>query len=254
MVTLDRRAFLAASSAPLGLDTLRTGWPVADRAPIRAVLFDAFPIFDPRSVDAVVHSYFPEEGPALLGAWRTRQFEYTWLRGAGHHYRDFWRVTDDALVAAARAIRLELRSEQRSALTGAFLSLKAWPDVPETLARLASAGVAVGLLSNFTLTMLEANLGSADLRGAFRYVLSTDQARTFKPAPAAYQLGLNATGLPREEVAFAAFAGWDAAGATWFGYPTTWVNRLGAPAEELAAPPESTGSGLAAVVDLVLSH
>jgi 2-haloacid dehalogenase len=205
-------------------------------------------------VEAAVRSYFPDEASALLGAWRSRQFEYTWLLTAGHQYRDFWRVTDDALVAAARSLRLELRPEQRSALTGAYLSLQAWPDVPETLARLENAGVAVGLLSNFTLTMLESNIAAADLRGAFRYVLSTDQARTFKPAPEAYQLGLNATGLAREQVAFAAFAGWDAAGASWFGYPTVWVNRAGASAEELAAQPGAVGADLAAVADLVLSR
>jgi len=32
-------------------------------------------------------------------------------------------------------------------------------------------------------------------------------------------------GLRKEEIVFAAFGGWDAVGAKWFGYPTFWVNR-----------------------------
>jgi 2-haloacid dehalogenase len=57
-------------------------------------------------------------------------------------------------------------------------------------------------------------------------------------------LGVSLFGLPREEIGFAAFGGWDAAGAAWFGYPTFWVNRLGLPVEELAPGPEATGPTL----------
>jgi hypothetical protein len=72
-----------------------------------------------------------------------------------------------------------------------------------------------------------------------RRVRATDQhaaARTFKPDPRAYQLGIDRFGLPRDQIAFAAFGGWDAAGATWFGYPTFWVNRLGVELDPLATP------------------
>jgi 2-haloacid dehalogenase len=80
--------------------------------------------------------------------------------------------------------------------------------------------------------------------------LSTDRVRAAKPDPRAYRMAVDAFGLPREEIAFAAFAGWDAAGATWFGYPTVWTNRLGAPAEELGAAPAVVGRDLSDVVRL----
>ena len=38
-----------------------------------------------------------------------------------------------------------------------------------------------------------------------------------------------------------AFAGWDVAGARWFGYPPVWVNRLELPVEELAVAPDGRG-------------
>jgi len=55
---------------------------------------------------------------------------------------------------------------------------------------------------------------------------------------------MSAFGLRKEEIAFAAFGGWDAMGAKWFGYPTFWVNRAHAPAEELGTFPEGVGKDL----------
>jgi 2-haloacid dehalogenase len=50
--------------------------------------------------------------------------------------------------------------------------------------------------------------------------------------------------LPSDQIAFAAFGGWDAAGAKRFGYWSYWCNRLGAPEEVLGANPDATSSGL----------
>jgi len=63
--------------------------------------------------------------------------------------------------------------------------------------------------------------------------LSTDAVRSYKPDPRAYQLAVEAFRLPKERIAFVAHGGWDAAGATWFGFSTYWINRLGVPSEEL---------------------
>jgi hypothetical protein len=48
-----------------------------------------------------------------------------------------------------------------------------------------------------------------------------------------------------------AFAGWDAAGARLFGYPTFWVNRAKAAMEELGVVPDGSGTSLAELVALV---
>jgi 2-haloacid dehalogenase len=61
-------------------------------------------------------------------------------------------------------------------------------------------------------------------------------------------MGLDAFGLKREEILFAAFAGWDAAGAKLFGYPTFWVNRQKQPREQLDASPDGEGLGMADLV------
>jgi 2-haloacid dehalogenase len=50
--------------------------------------------------------------------------------------------------------------------------------------------------------------------------------------------------LRKEEIVFAAFGGWDAVGAKWFGYPTFCVNRAHVAAEELGTVPEWVGKDL----------
>ncbi len=57
--------------------------------------------------------------------------------------------------------------------------------------------------------------------------------------------------IKKEEILFAAFAGWDASGAKWFGYPTFWVNRQAAPAEELGVSADGVGKGLSDLVNFI---
>src|SRR4051812_12150387 len=70
------------------------------RTRIKAIAFDAFPIFDPRPVAMLAQKMLPEHGVDLMNAWRTRQFEYTWLRVAARQYVDFRRISEDALTYA----------------------------------------------------------------------------------------------------------------------------------------------------------
>jgi 2-haloacid dehalogenase len=58
--------------------------------------------------------------------------------------------------------------------------------------------------------------------------------------------------LAKSAIVFAAFAGWDAAGAKSFGYPTFWVNRADQPGEELGVAPDATSPSLAGLLEFVL--
>ncbi len=214
------------------------------RRRIRAVAFDLFTIFDPRSVVAVAESIAPGRARDLCESWRLRQFEYGWLLTAAGKYRDFHAVTDDALTYAARAHGITLSAEARRVLVGSYERLAPWPDAREALQSMRRAGLRLATLANFTPAMIENLLANAGLRPLFDALISSDRARTFKPDPRAYALGPSVLGLHKEEIAFAAFGGWDAAGARWFGYPTFWVNRLGLPAEELPPGPDAVGPTL----------
>ena len=144
-----------------------------------------------------------------------------------------------------------LSPDARRTLVGEYERLAPWPDAPSALQAMKSAGLRLAPLSNFTATTIETLLANAGLRPMFDDVISTDAAKTFKPDPRAYALGPSVLGLPREQIAFAAFGGWDAAGAKWFGYPTFWVNRLGVPAEELPPGPDAVGPTLTELAEWV---
>jgi 2-haloacid dehalogenase len=148
-------------------------------------------------------------------------------------------------------LKIDLSADQRDQLMQTYLTLKAWPDVLPALKALRDAGIRMAFLSNFTDAMLDAAVRNSGLEGLLEDHLSTDQVRAFKPDPRAYQMGVDAFKLPKEEIAFAAFAGWDVAGARWFGYPTFWINRLNLPVEELGVVPDGVGSGLGDLVKFV---
>jgi 2-haloacid dehalogenase len=256
MTLLNRREFavlaasgVAVASAAASLNRVRAA---ANGVKIKAIAFDGFPIIDPRPVFAKVEQMFPGKGTELSNAWRTRQFEYTWLRTLSGQYSDFWHVTQDALVFAAKALRIDVSADQRDQLMQTYLGLKVWPDVAPALKQFRDAGIRMVFLSNFTNGMLDAPMKNSGLEGFFEPHLSTDKVGAFKPDPRAYQMGPDALKLQKEEIAFAAFAAWDVAGAKWFGFPTFWVNRSNAPAEGLGAVPDGIGPGLPDLVKFVL--
>jgi 2-haloacid dehalogenase len=251
---MDRRKFVTLAAGSIATSTLIRVPSALAAAPkplsaIRFIAFDAFPVFNPGPVFALADGMFP--GVGLSNQWRTRQFEYTWLRVTAQQYADFWQVTDDALTFAANELKLKILPAQRVELMDAYLKLQAWPDVLPALASLKKSGLRFSFLSNMTPKMLQSNIQHAGLDGFFEQVLSTDQVKTYKPAPQAYQLGMDVLKAKREEILFVASAGWDAAGAKLFGYPTYWVNRQKLPVEELGVVPDGSGNTLSDLVQFL---
>jgi 2-haloacid dehalogenase len=259
-VVMHRRTFLHAAGALAIASACERATPSArqrvpsrsDRlAPIRAIAFDLFTIFDPRGIDRRLEELI---GPsaALAATWKARLFEYAWIRAAAGQYVDFAWLVRDSLAHATRAHGIEIDDGVRRRLEAAFVELEAWPDARATLAMLRASGLRLAPLANFAPGMIDALLEHAGLDEAFDERISTDRARTYKPDPRAYALGESVLRLPRSEIAFAAFGGWDAAGAQWFGYPTFWVNRLSAATEELVAV--ESGLDLAAFAEWITAR
>jgi 2-haloacid dehalogenase len=61
-------------------------------------------------------------------------------------------------------------------------------------------------------------------------------------------------GLPAKNILFVSSNCWDACCATWFGYTSFWVNRTGAPLEELGVTPHGEGRTLNDVVAFVAQN
>lgn len=222
---------LASACASVTRSGARSAAAPPEPKGVAAVAFDLFTVFDPRGVDQRVAAVVGET--ELASTWKLRLFEYCWLRAAADRYVDFEQLTRDALEYAMRKHAVSLDSAERRRLESAFTELEPWPDAVATLSELRARGLRLAPLANFAPRMIESLLSHAGLRGAFDQLISTDRARSYKPNPKAYALGETVFGLPRQRIAFVAFGGWDAAGASWFGYPTFWVNRLGVAAETL---------------------
>jgi 2-haloacid dehalogenase len=219
-----------------------------------AVAFDYLVLFDPDSVVSAVDRIAPGRGREFTKLWRTRQFEYSWLRSITDRYVDFSAVTSDALRYTANAMHVELSAAQRNQLLDAYSQLTPWPDTADALRRLRTSDVRVITIANFSPTMLRENADRAGLTPLFDALLSTDVNHTYKPDPRAYQLGVDRLKLDKRDIVFAAFGGWDAAGAKSYGYPTVWVNRLHQPPEELGLHPDRTVTDLSGLLDFVLEQ
>jgi 2-haloacid dehalogenase len=244
--TLNRRSFVAllAGGAAAAAVSAEPVTAAVAGAKIKGIAFDGLAVFDPRPISALAERMFPGRGEEMGALWRTRQFEYTWLRTVGRQYADFWQVTEEALVFSCKSLKLELTKADRDRLMQSYLELRAWPDALATLKGLKAGGMRMAFLSNFTAAMLDQAVKNSGLEGIFEDHLSTDRVRAFKPDPRAHGMAMSAFGLRKEEIAFAGFGGWDAAGAKWFGYPTFWVNRMHVAAEELGVIPDGAGKDL----------
>jgi 2-haloacid dehalogenase len=218
----------------------------------KAVAFDYFVIFDPNSVVPAAEAEFPDRGAEFVKAWRSKQFEYCFLRSITARHADFFKVTEDALVYTAEAMKLDLSADARRRLLDAYLALKPWPDAIEALRTLKGSGVRIITIANFSPKMLRANADRAGITDLFDDLLSTEVNGTYKPDARAYELGIKKSKLKKQEIVFAAFGGWDAFGAKSYGYPTYWVNRFNLPAEELGVKADETSNNIQGLVDFVL--
>ncbi|HEY3254413.1 MAG TPA: haloacid dehalogenase type II [Polyangiaceae bacterium] len=249
---MSRRKFLSLVTSVAAAETLAgSAWAaaptkVAKAVKIRAICFDLFTIFDPRSVARAADAIAPGHGLPLWNAWKTRQFEYSWLRAVSRRYVDFEAVTEQALDYAASEQKISLPPGARRLLVDAYSELEPWPDTRAALLSWKQAGLKLAPLSNYSPKMLGRLIARNGLEGVFDVLISSDAVQTYKPDARAYALGPSRLGLPAEQIAFSAFGGWDAAGAKWFGFPTFWVNRLGVTAEQLVTP-DATGPDLASL-------
>ena len=83
--------------------------PTIGTSSIKVIAFDTFAIFDPRPIFARAEKLFPGHAAALSDLWRSRQFEYAWLRSLSRDYTDLWQVNEESLRFAAKFLKLEIR-------------------------------------------------------------------------------------------------------------------------------------------------
>ena len=227
---------------------------------IKVVVFDAYgTLFDVYSMSALADTLYPGSGSAIATLWRDKQIEYTRLvtmsdpQGAGgsRYYQSFWELTRAALCYTLERLNLTQSSPAQEALMGQYARLSCFPENLGVLQQLQSRGMAMAILSNGSVEMLESAVSSAGLDGLLSKVISVDGIRLFKTSPQSYGLVLEAFPVLADEVLFVSSNSWDALGATWFGFKTLWVNRQGLPFEAIGPRPSHVGADLTKVLEVV---
>jgi 2-haloacid dehalogenase len=205
---------------------------------IKALAFDAYgTLFDVYSVTSLCERLFPGNGMALATMWRAKQLQYTLLRSMMNRYKDFWQLTQDGLVYAANALKLDLTSERRARLMDAYMTLAAFADVKPGLQQLKAMGLRLAVLSNGESEMLQTATRSAGIADLLDAVISVDEIRVFKPSPRVYELASIHLNTPNSSIGFVSSNNWDINGAGSAGLTTFWIQRAAAePPEELGYP------------------
>ncbi|CUK12860.1 2-haloalkanoic acid dehalogenase [Ruegeria denitrificans] len=224
--------------------------------PITTCVFDAYgTLFD---VAAAARQAAAEPGfeklqqkwPELANHWRLKQLQYTWLRAITDAHADFWDVTQDGLDWALEATGLEGAPTLRQRLLDLYWELQAYPEVPQMLTALKEGGLNTAILSNGSPPMLDGAVQSAGIGGVLDDVLSVESVGVFKPHSSVYDLVQQRFGCARDEVLFVSSNGWDAAGASGYGFTTAWVNRANEPMDRLPWKPAHVLSDLTTIPQL----
>ena len=173
----------------------------------------------------------------LTALWRDKQLQYSWLRSLQGRHADFWQVTGEALDFALETLGL-VRPRLRDRLMNLYLTLDAFPEIPEMLRRLKMAGLTTAILSNGAPAMLDAAVANAGIGDMLDAILSVEEVGTYKPHPKVYQLAVDRLGIDAGTILFLSSNGWDAHAASAFGMRVIWCNRYGQRRENLPGRPE----------------
>lgn len=218
---------------------------------ISACVFDAYgTLFDVSSVARGAQDALGERWQALSDLWRTKQLQYTWLRGLAGHHADFWQVTGDALDYAMASLHIE-DDGLRERLMDLYLRISAYPEVPAMLAQLKSRGVKLAILSNGTPAMLASAAANAGIAEFFDAVLSVEEVGVYKPHPSVYNLATLRLNIPKANICFLSSNSWDAWSAKAFGYKVLWCNRFAQAPERIPSPPDGEIRDLSGLPDAI---
>ncbi len=204
---------------------------------VRGMAFDMYgTVVDVGAVAEACREVAPDP-VAFNTQWRAKQLEYTFLRSLMGKYQDFWKVSEQALEFTIQHFGLAVSPEQRRRLMEAWLRPTPYAEVAAALPRLVER-YPLAILSNGSPKMLWTGLERTGLRRHFRWVISADAVKLYKPSPKVYQFAPKQMKLKKKEILFVSSNSFDVVGAKSFGFKVCWINRVGAPLDPLGPRPD----------------
>lgn len=198
---------------------------MGDRRP-PTVCFDVYgTLVDPAGIAAELAADVGPRAPELAQLWRDKQVEYAFRRGLMANYVSFAEVTRQALAFTLARCGVSLGDARQAQLLEAYGRLPAFADAAVALPRLKAAGLPLFAFSNGTAADVTRVLGAAGLAPLLDGVISVDDLRTFKPAPAVYAHARRASGAWADRCWLVSGNPWDVIGARSAGLEAAWVRR-----------------------------
>jgi 2-haloacid dehalogenase len=166
-------------------------------------------------LDAHAVTLADEDALALFG-----ELESVVEAGPYRPYRD---VLRQVLIGIGDRLAFDVVAAEADHFAGSVVDWPAFPDSADALARLATR-YGLGVITNCDDDLFAAS--SRRLGDPFRWVITAQQARSYKPAARNFEIALERIGVPRERVLHVAQSLYhDHITAHQLGLATAWVNR-----------------------------
>ncbi len=204
---------------------------------VKGIAFDLYGTIVDVAAVAEACKNIASDPAAFTAQWRAKQLEYTFLRSLMGKYQDFWKVSEQALAFALQRFGVAASLEQQRHMMDAWLHPKPYPEVAAALPNLKERYL-LAVLSNGSPRMLQAGLEHSGLRLHFRWVISVDAVKVYKPSPKVYDLAPKRMKLGKHAILFVSSNSFDVIGAKAFGFQVCWINRTGAPLDALGSKPD----------------
>lgn len=137
-------------------------------------------------------------------------------------------------------------------LAARYAKLRPWPGVTGALARLADAGVRLGVATNCSEALGRVAAGCVGV--AFDVLVTAERAGFYKPDPAPYRLALTELCVVPERCLFVAGSAYDLIGASRVGLDIWWHDQIGMERPPAAPEPLRHTSDLAELAEFVLGE
>ncbi len=218
---------------------------------VKALAFDYYgTIANKGALSSVVDGHFPGQGDALTKLWFSTCQRYCFQNGMMNRYAPWDELTKAALDYACSDLNIPIPEAVRTELIDADASLPVYAEVHKALPRLAKK-FSLYVLSMGSAWMIKRSQQNAGVDGHFTDIITTEQAKIYKPKLEAYELALRETGLEKNQLGFVSGNSFDVIGSKNFGLPTIWVRRHNQALDGLGLEPDLIVDDLLAMADIL---
>ena len=217
----------------------------------RVIVFDVNEtLLDLGGLDDLFESIF---GDALARSqWFAQLLSLSMTATIVEDYRDFSSLARAALDQVVVRYRVQPAEHELQVLLQRMQQLAPHRDAPPALECLRAGGFRLAALTNSAPSVARAQLRDAGLDDFFEAILSVDEVRRFKPAPAPYRMAARHMQVSISELRMVAAHDWDIIGAMAAGCRGAFVARGGVAFPAHAPRPDVCELSLEGVAEAIL--